>query len=327
MKYKVFGSLMCGLAMASVSGAFAQTAVEADGVDISRQEMQATVERWPANMREAAADDPAMARELATLSLVAKKIAQEADRLTPEAEPKFYWDMQLQVQMLKRRMMVKHYLDNIDFPDWEPLARERYEADKDKFARVGERRLASHILFMCSPTKCEYEDVGKLAEETLAALHEGADFEEMVAQHSDDTVTKGRGGEFRWVTLGQKGVSGEFTSGVFEIENVGDYSDVVNSEYGLHIIRLDGIEPQYYKPYAEVKARIIAEMEQEYRELAAIEFDRQYAPSDDLVIDDAGLQEILQPYKAPGKGNVVPVVTAVGDTTAAGSPAGATGSP
>ena len=50
-------------------------------------------------------------------------------------------------------------------------------------------------------------------------------------------------------------------------------------------------------PQDEVKGKIIATLEKEYKELAAMEFDRDYAPTGELVIDDATLQEMLAPYK------------------------------
>jgi hypothetical protein len=190
-------------------------------------------------------------------------------------------------------------------PDWEPLARERFAADKDKYAKVAERRLSSHILFMCSPQKCDYEDVNKLAAETLAALRNGADFKETVEKYSDDQGTKSKGGEFRWLSLGESGVVPQYTEAVFAIENVGQYSDVVSTKFGLHIIRLDGVEPPYYKSYEDVKGQIIAALESEYRKLAAMEFDRGYGPSGKFVVDETALDEMLAPYKTlevEGKG-------------------------
>ena len=296
---RVFGAC---LALAGALSAHAQNVIEDDEASISRAEMQATVERWPNDMRVAAANNPETRDELAKLSLVAKKVAQSAEQVTLESDPEFYWDLKLQVQMLVRRLVVKHYLDNIEMPDLDPLARERYAADKDEYAKVDERRLSSHILFLCTPQKCDYEDVGKLAGETLAALRKGADFAEMVEKYSDDKGTKAKGGEFRWAKLGESGVSPEYTKALFAINKVGDYSDVVSTKFGLHIIRLDGIEPAYYKPYDEVAARIKAEITNEYRKLAAMEFDRKYAPTDNLVIDEAVLDEMLAPYKTSEAG-------------------------
>jgi parvulin-like peptidyl-prolyl isomerase len=296
MKYATIGiGLWCALAAAVPS--HAQSVVKDDVAAISREEMQATVDRWPPNMRQDAADNPKIRKELEILSLAAKKVAQDAEKVTRESDPEFYWDMKLQVQMLLRRMMVKHYLDHLEMPDWEPLAKERYLAEKDKYAKVPERRLSSHILFMCNPSKCEYKDVNKLAEETLTALRNGADFEEMVAKYSDDKGTKARGGEFRWIRAGEPGVAPEYVAGVFGIKKVGEYSDVVSTKYGLHIIRLDGIEPASYKTFDEAKGRIIAGLEKEYRESAAMEFDRKYAPVGDLVVDEAAIDAMLAPYK------------------------------
>jgi len=297
MKSQLIRVLVCCFALAGTLPAHAQNVIEDDDASISREEMQATVERWPNDMRVAAANSPKARDELAKLSLVAKKVARSAEQVTPESDPEFYWDLMLQKQMLVRRLVVKHYLDNLEIPDLEPLARERYEAEKDKYAKVPERRLSSQILFMCTPQKCDYEDPRKLAEETLAALRNGADFAQMVEKYSDDKGTKARGGEFRWTKLGEPGVSPEYTEGLFAIENVGDYSDVVSSRFGLHIIRLDGVEPVHYKPYEEVEDRIKAEIQTDYRKLAAMEFDREYAPTDNLVIDEAALEEMLAPYK------------------------------
>ncbi len=298
MMHPVLRVLAFSIVFACAVTARAENVISDDMAGISREEMQATVERWPADMRAAAANDLSVRKELATLSLAAKKIADAARQVTPESDPEFYWDLKLQVQMLLRRLYVKHYLDNLEMPDWEPLARERYAAQKDEHAKVDERRLSSHILFSCTPRKCEYEDVNKLAADTLAALRAGADFGEMVEKYSDDRATKARGGEFRWVTLGQTDVAPTYTGALFEIENVGDYADVISTKFGLHIIRLDGIEPEYYKSYEEVEPQIIAALEQEYRQLAAMDFDREYAPVGEFLIDEAALEEILAPYKS-----------------------------
>lgn len=321
MKHVIVRALSFCFVLATALTARAENVISDDVSGISREEMQATVERWPADMRAAAANDLAVRKELATLSLAAKKIADVARQVTPESDPEFYWDLKLQVQMLLRRMYVQHYLDNLDLPDWEPLARERYAAQKEEHAKVDERRLSSHILFSCTPQKCEYEDVNKLAAETLAALRGGADFAEMVEKHSDDRATKVRDGEFRWVTLGQPEVAPSYTAAVFEIENIGDYAEVTSTKFGLHIIRLDGIEPAYYKPYEEVKAQIIAALEKEYRQLAAMDFDRGYAPVGDFFIDEAALEEMLAPYKSLEAEAATPGDSTIGSEVEAGQSA------
>jgi parvulin-like peptidyl-prolyl isomerase len=93
------------------------------------------------------------------------------------------------------------------------------------------------------------------------------------------------------------GVEPYFVGGVFDIEEVGGYSGVVDSKFGLHIIRLDDIKLAHYLPYEEVKDQIIADLRNEYIKLAAKEFDADFRITDDTYIDADAVEEILQPYK------------------------------
>lgn len=297
MKYiKVHLVGMC-IALTCAVSANAQTVIRDDDVSISRDEMQQIVRRWTPEMQTAAANDAEVRWELAAMTVASKKIARAAEEVTPESDPEFYWEIKLQVQQLLRNLMIKHYLDTLEMPDWEPLARERYAADKDKYARVPERRLSSHILFACQPGNCDNEKVVSTANEALAALDNGADFAELVEKYSDDPGSKTRGGQVDWMTLGQSGVARPYTEGVFAIEKVGAHSGVISSQFGLHIIRLDGIQPSSLLPYEQVRAQIIAYLEADYKKLAAMEFDKSFGPAGTLVVTEDLLDPILAPYK------------------------------
>jgi parvulin-like peptidyl-prolyl isomerase len=183
----------------------------------------------------------------------------------------------------------------------EDLARERYETEKDKYARVPEHRKASHILFRCAPGKCNRDELRPIAQEVLDALRAGADFEAMVAEHSQDPRSKARGGALTdWIRLGDKKVIPEFAGGLFEIEEVGGYSDVTDTRFGLHIIRFDEREPSFYQPYERVKDVIIRDLENEYKQLAAREFRRDYHFTDDAFIDGEAMDRLFAPYVPEG---------------------------
>jgi hypothetical protein len=178
----------------------------------------------------------------------------------------------------------------------EPLAKERYESEKDKYALVRERRLSSHILFRCVPGDCDREQVKAASAETLVNLRAGGDFAAMVEAHSDDPGTKAKGGQFRWLSEGAPRVSKAYVTTVFELQTPGQYSEVVSSRFGLHIIRLDEIEAARYKPYDEVQEAIILDLEGEYRQLAAQDFDESFGPQGELVLNTSVLDEMLAPY-------------------------------
>ncbi|QIB66324.1 peptidylprolyl isomerase [Kineobactrum salinum] len=249
-------------------------------------------------MRESAATDHGDRLELINIALMNKKLAAAAEALTEEEDPEAYWRLHFQLQSVKRNFMVDRYAKSIEIPDMSELAQERYHTEKDKYAKVPEHRLTSHILFMCQPGKCDREPVRTKARKVLQQLQDGADFEEMVEQHSEDPGSKEKGGLYdKWFSLGGKGVEPRYTGGAFEIEEVGQYSDLVETQFGVHLIRLDGIREEHYLPYEEVKDSIISHLRAEYRKLAMKEYEAQLMISDDAYIDGPAMDEILEPYK------------------------------
>jgi peptidyl-prolyl cis-trans isomerase C len=196
--------------------------------------------------------------------------------------------------------VVKRHMDTLVVPDMTALAKERYYAEKDKYALVPERRFTSHILLLCPPATCDRDEIRPLADEIRTKLIGGANFAELVEQYSQDPGSKDKGGVFdKWFSLGEAGVSPHYTGGAFEIENVGEYSSVVDTKFGLHIIRLDAVKEAHHKPYEEVKPAITAALIGEYRSASAKEFDASFRITDDAMIDGKAMEEIFGPFKSP----------------------------
>jgi hypothetical protein len=276
----------------------AETVIEDQGVSMSREEVEHWIQLWTPQMQRAAAADRGDRIELLNMALVAKKMALEAESATPEQDPEAYWNMQFAIRNVQRNYVAQDFLKNLEVPDMKPLAKERYITEKDKYAFVPEVRLSSHILFACVPGTCDVLGTKAQVQEVLDQLRAGADFEQMVAEHSDDPGSKDKGGKFdRWLRLGEPHVSPPYVGAVFEIENVGDYSEVITTQFGFHIVRLDGIQEEYYKSFEEVEQTIVDTLVLEYEKLAMKEFDARYNMSDEVQLNDAALDEILEPFK------------------------------
>jgi peptidyl-prolyl cis-trans isomerase D len=115
----------------------------------------------------------------------------------------------------------------------------------------------SHILIDNS----EDDDAAKAkAESLLAQLNAGADFAELAETSSDDIVSAEMGGDLEWIE--RDVMEPAFEDAAFALQNKGDYSDVVASEFGYHIIKLTDLQTQQVKPFDEVKADLRAELEQ-----------------------------------------------------------------
>jgi peptidyl-prolyl cis-trans isomerase D len=78
------------------------------------------------------------------------------------------------------------------------------------------------------------------AQELRAKLVAGADFAALARQHSEDPGSASQGGDLG--LIGRGGFAKEFEDALFALKKPGDLSGPVRSAYGLHVIKLTGIE-------------------------------------------------------------------------------------
>ncbi|MBO1625970.1 peptidylprolyl isomerase [Bacillus cereus] len=98
----------------------------------------------------------------------------------------------------------------------------------------------------------------KTANDIKKQLDEGASFEELAKQQSQDPSSKDNGGDLGYFGPGKK-VS-EFEEAAYKL-NVGEISKPIKSSQGYHIIKLT--DKKELKPYDEVKDSIRKNLEEE----------------------------------------------------------------
>jgi peptidyl-prolyl cis-trans isomerase SurA len=87
-----------------------------------------------------------------------------------------------------------------------------------------------------------------VAESLLAELRHGANFAELAKRHSADSSSRTQGGELGWFRRGV--MVKPFEEAAFKLKP-GEISNVVETEFGFHIIQVERIQP------AEIEARHI----------------------------------------------------------------------
>lgn len=300
MKLSIFRTLAL-LVFLSPFTSWSQVVVEDEGVTISQEELEQLVRRWTPQMRKAAATDVGDRLELINVALVAKKIALEGDKLTAEKDGDVYWDYILKVRRVKQDIIMRSFLDNLVIPDMTELSKERYESQKDRIAMVPEVRTSSHILFKCGTGVCDRTELRPTVSKVFDELQGGADFTAMVHKYSQDSGTKAKDGKFdRWLKMDSPGVSPPYILGLFEIDEVGDYS-MLETQFGIHIVRLDGIKESSYLPYEEVKDQLIKSLKNEYRTLSAKAYNQSFQISDKAIIDAKALDSMFSQYEKDGE--------------------------
>jgi len=136
-----------------------------------------------------------------------------------------------------------------------------YEENKALYMEP-ERRRVAHILVENLEDDAAAQAQAK-AEAILAELQNGADFATLAQEKSDDLVSAELGGDLDWIDRDM--MEPEFEEAAFALANVGDFSDVVQTEFGYHIIKLTDYEPEQVKALADVSADIKAQLELDKR--------------------------------------------------------------
>lgn len=122
-----------------------------------------------------------------------------------------------------------------------------YAQNRDRYS-VPEKRRARHILI---PIEGGNEAAArKQAEAVLAEVRAGKDFSALARQYSKDSGSAAQGGDLGWAD--RQAFVGPFADALFAMQP-GATSDLVKTEFGFHIIRLDGIEPAKVQAFEEAR--------------------------------------------------------------------------
>jgi peptidyl-prolyl cis-trans isomerase SurA len=111
-----------------------------------------------------------------------------------------------------------------------------------------------HILFIAEEDASVEIRASKReqAVQVLEQVRAGADFPELAKKHSED-VSASSGGEVGWLTKGH--LVPEFEEAAFRLKS-GEVSDIVESRYGFHIIKVDKVSSGKSEPLENVKDKI-----------------------------------------------------------------------
>ena len=173
--------------------------------------------------------------------------------------------MQLEIDRLLGQMMIESIEAKAaaEFdarrPTFEARARELYTVDRNSFA-TPEQASATHILF--DTKKRSSDEAKKLAQDTRAKIAAGADMAKLAKELSDDPSAQNNGGTLGW--FAKKEMDPAFAEAAFALRNTGDLSEPVLSQFGWHIIRLDGKRAAVVKTYDEARDTIMAELKKRY---------------------------------------------------------------
>jgi len=171
----------------------------------------------------------------------------------------------IRVDALARKLLDQQIKGQVKITDED--VKNFYEDNKSQYLRPESFR-ASHIFIAIFPLdkiestprqeleakKDEYAAAAKkTVEQVLGKLKAGGDFAELAKQHSQDNGSRENGGDLDFI---YKGVfDPAFDAAVSKLKP-GEMSDVVQTPYGFHIIKLVETQPEEQVQFADMKESI-----------------------------------------------------------------------
>ena len=221
-------------------------------------------------------------RELAWLTLSAAKYA--ADATPDEAAIKAYYDAHKSEYMTPETVDL-HYVEisladlaakvKVDDAQLKAYFEEQKAKFPDRYVQSEQRRV-SHILLQVPDPK-EDAAVKAKAEEIAKRARGGEDFAKLAKEYSQDPGSAQKGGDLGWAD--RKAFVGPFADAAFSMKE-GEIKGPVKTQFGYHILKLDGIQPASTKTYEQAKA----DLESEYRESEA---EHEFSDAQDQLADAA----------------------------------------
>lgn len=159
-----------------------------------------------------------------------------------------------QIELLVNDFIATQYLqkeviDKIDVSDKDIEL--YYKSHPEEF-KTPEMVRARHILIKVdkSASGTEKKEAEEKARELLKRIRAGEDFEKIATEFSEDLGSKDKGGDLGFFRRGS--MVPQFEDVAFSL-NQGEISDIVESPYGFHIIKVEEKRDSSVKPFEEVK--------------------------------------------------------------------------
>ena len=138
-----------------------------------------------------------------------------------------------------------------------------YNNNKAKYTAPNAQIRASHIMVALKPnlTAEQRTEAKKKITAILAQIKQGKDFEELAKKNSDCPSGKRSGGDIRFFPQNSPRMDPAFSKAAWSLKN-GEVSEVIQSRFGYHIIKMTGQRKAGLATLLQVKDIIVQELQQ-----------------------------------------------------------------
>lgn len=243
----VLAVLLCASITTGAVHAAEPVMAEGAGVAITAADLTADAQRMPVEARKNILSKPGNVSQVVTNLYVRRAMAAEAERSGLANDPV----VTAALQIARDRVLSDAHLARLDETHrptdtaLDAYAASIYKVEAKRF-QIPEEIRARHILVATATP-----DAKAKAEKLLSELKAGANFETVAREQSADPGSAAKGGDLGFFAAGR--MAKEFNDAAFALKNPGDLSNVIETQFGFHVIKLEERKPAAVRPFEEVR--------------------------------------------------------------------------
>jgi peptidyl-prolyl cis-trans isomerase C len=258
---------------------------------ITHEEFDARIEQIPVRDRLAFVRDGTQVDRLLRNLILIRQIADNARENEYDSERSIQIQMQIAAEQRLANSWIDRQVANADVPDYDQLAQEYYTVNAEQYQSEFTVDV-SHILVKTEERP--EAQARELAEGLLSRLDEDpSQFEQLVREYSEDPSASSNHGLFRNVKRGT--MVPAFEQVAFAMTQPGEISQLVQTPYGFHIIRLEQTNPSKPISFDEAKSQLIQQQKANHLSRVRSEFVNQFSTVE-LEIPPQAIEKMLQRY-------------------------------
>ncbi len=229
---------------------------------LTQNEIDAAFNEIPEHLRLAFIRDGAKVDQLAKSLLEAKMLSNDAVEHGLTDEPLVVAAMQMAATRELAKIWTKRIPELAPDADFEAMAKEDYLANPKSYDKSASIDITQILISTDERSLPEAEEIARDLKAKLDL--EPEKFQEFVALYSDDDSKLTNFGQLKKVTKGK--MVPPFENVAFAMETVGEISEPVTTQYGVHLIRLDAMNSAGIPPFEKVREEAIQKQKREYQQ-------------------------------------------------------------
>ena len=286
----ISGILFSLLATSTIwaDGADQQILLSAGDIIVTTHDLQQRLLLLPETERTRVLAEPNSIKDFLRRIYQDKHMVVAAERLKLNDDPLVQAQLVFEQQRILAEALREYTRKQIQPPDFAALARENYTARRDEY-QLPEQFKAAHILkkVQCD---CEREEKRRAIEQLRIRLQAGEDFATLAKTESDDTSSAAKGGDLgHW--LKREDLVAPFADALAKLET-GQLSDVVETQFGFHLIKKLDSQPARLQSFDEVQESLERRLRQSYVQDQLVQRSADYLPPADAKFNESALESL-----------------------------------